>query len=687
MLINFMNIRGNLLNSHQMKFPWRKKQGNFWKGFKIFILIFIALFVLAAIFAFPFAIKAKLIYDSANKGKENLEIAQEYAVDLDFYNAQIYLEKAENNFSSAQEGTDDLLVFPQVPWAGKQIRALNNLLITSLETTRALRDVVVLADDIFGTISRISELRGDLDLGDKSISFSEFTPAQKREILQSFFETAPLLESAREKINLAMTAFSQIPEDEIFAPLRNAMRPVKERLPELHETLAKAAPAVKILPRILGYPEPKTYLFLLQNNDELRPTGGFIGTYGIVKMDTAEILTFATDNIYKLDAPAEGILQITPPEPLRRYTEVQNWYLRDANWSPDYPEAVRRVEDLYLREATLAAANVEPGSPWYATVEPSIDGVIAITPELIEDLMRLVGDITVRGQRFTSENLVEVLQYEVEKAYYEEGVPDIQRKEIIGELSLALKDKLFSLPASKWPEALNILKNNLNEKQILIYDKDPAIQELLRQNNWDGQLIDTDGDYLMVVDANLASLKTDQVMERDIFYNVEKRGNDFFAMVEINYNNTGTFTWKTTRYRTYTRVYVPEGSQLIRGEGMLVNDKLKAPTGRKGKIDVVSELGKTYFGAFISIEPGESRSLIYEYKLPENVANLYRRGLYNLYVQKQPGTIRPGLTVELDFDKNITNWQSTNSEADKIDRNSIRFMSDLHKDRIFGVRF
>ena len=61
------------------------------------------------------------------------------------------------------------------------------------------------------------------------------------------------------------------------------------------------------------------------------------------------------------------------------------------------------------------------------------------------------------------------------------------------------------------------------------------------------------------------------------------------------------------------------------------------------------------FGAFISIEPGESRELVFEYLLSERVVDLIKSGDYTLNWIKQVGAKNHQLTLDLDFDKKVTN--------------------------------
>jgi hypothetical protein len=158
------------------------------------------------------------------------------------------------------------------------------------------------------------------------------------------------------------------------------------------------------------------------------------------------------------------------------------------------------------------------------------------------------------------------------------------------------------------------------------------------------------------------------------------------AKVTITYKNNGTFTWKTTRYRTYTRIYVPDGSTLVGGSGMLENDKISDPSRRPGKIDVGEEFGKTYFGAFIAIEPGAEGTLQFEYILPDNIKNQITNGLYKLLVQKQSGTLAYPLTLNLNFDKNIK--QAAPAEEQKNWGDDVyNLQTDLSADRQIEVGF
>ena len=155
-------------------------------------------------------------------------------------------------------------------------------------------------------------------------------------------------------------------------------------------------------------------------------------------------------------------------------------------------------------------------------------------------------------------------------------------------------------------------------------------------------------DFLMVVDSNMAAFKTNQYINRSVDYFIQEISNPVgdnynIATVKINYNHTGDFSWDTTRYRTYTRIYVPIGSVLINWSGAMENDRSSEP----GAIDVYMEKDKTVFGAFIAVEPGDSGELILQYRLPDYVMNNY-----TFYYQMQAG-MKDNLSVSLFNNKKI----------------------------------
>ena len=93
-------------------------------------------------------------------------------------------------------------------------------------------------------------------------------------------------------------------------------RPVVE-MPKVREKIEIARDLLPILPQVLGVKEKKSYLFLLQNNMELRATGGFIGSYALAIFENGRLLDFQVEDVYTADGQLKG--HVEPPEPIKKY--------------------------------------------------------------------------------------------------------------------------------------------------------------------------------------------------------------------------------------------------------------------------------------------------------------------------------------------------------------------------------
>lgn len=376
----------------------------------------------------------------------------------------------------------------------------------------------------------------------------------------------------------------------------------------------------------LGWEKSVTYLVLFQNSAELRPTGGFWGSYAVVSLSRGKLLSFSTDDIYNLDKNVAGSsVMPLPPAPLKQYLKVQRWYLRDANWSPDFPTTAKLALDFYQREGGTE----------------QFDGVIAITPEIVSRLLKLLGTIEIDGQLFTSEQAIEQLQYYVQLGYREDGVPRPSRKSILQPLAQEIVRRLIDKPPSVWLNVLTIIEESLERRDIQTYFTDQVLQQEIAKEPWGGAIRETAGDYLMVVDANLNALKSDPKVKREIEYTLERSAGETIATVKIRYRHTATQgDWRTSPYRTYMRVFVPDGSELILSDN---------------KIIVESENGKTVFGFYHVVSLGETREIVLRYRLPSALLSQP----YTLLVQRQAGTANYPLTVRLLKErKELRLWQS-----------------------------
>lgn len=411
-----------------------------------------------------------------------------------------------------------------------------------------------------------------------------------------------------------------------------------------HQVTKRIGPVDKdifeLLPVALGFRTPQTYLILFLNNTEIRPGGGFIGVYAVVRVDRGKMEVVTLEGSEILDYQTPDTWKPAPPQILAENLGVSQWYFRDSNWSPDFVTNATRAIEFYAEQGGLVGRN--------------IDGVLAISTAVLEEIMTRTGSVTVDGITFRPENVIETLEYDVEYGYRERGLSMSERKKIIQPLMLAVVDRLRDDVLQNPIVYREMLEKLLRERHAMFYSTDPEIQKILDAHEWTGRVHTVVGDYLMWVDANLGALKTDYAIHRELSYVIEpaidESGISYYrARVSMHYRHTRPFDWRTSRYRTYARVYVPEGSELISVEGSMRTDRSNDP----GVVDSGVEYSKQWFGTFISIEPLTTRTLTYTYRLPESIGSMIDAGTYTLFTQKQSGVVNATLTLDLDFGTHI----------------------------------
>lgn len=631
--------------------------------------IIIVLILGIAIVGGGLAFALQTVRSQAEAGRAALASAQQAVLEgRDLAAAHEALQEAAAHFKAANARFRFVRPLRVVPLLGRYISAVGDLLRSASIASRALSLAAQVGMKVFEPFAAV----GKVEVGKLSAS-------QRGQLIEALSGALPTLKQAKRDLGDArgiLEVAGRYPERR---GLRREALDAYSRLAAVEAVLDDALPLLEFLPAIAGYPEPATYLFVLQNSDEMRPTGGFIGTVGVLTLEAGHITNFLTDDVYNFDRFVPASKHPPAPAPIVRYLEQPRFYLRDANWSPDFSESAKQILRFYDEERAFVPASLKEVAPPAAELE----GVIAIMPEAIRPLLELVGPIKVGGQTFTAQNLTDLLEYQVEIGFSGQGIPRPQRKAIIAELGHALIAKLFALPVYRWPEVLHRVRAAFDEKHILLYAVDPAVQEIVLRNEWAGHLGDGSADYLAVVDANMFALKTDPYVQRSIAYRVEKTARGLISTVELAYfyPRPGPF-WKTKGYRTWTRIYVPKGSILVSASGAMEEEGSTAP----GQVSIGQELGKTVFGAFLAVQVGERKTLRFTYRLPDSVITQVDSGTYEFVVQKQPGTLGHPLTLTVDLGKVPRSWEPRGLNVERAGE-KLTWSISLRRDQMFSVEF
>lgn len=615
-------------------------------------------FVLFGVWVFILLLAIGQLVSGGLNAQKAIENAGTFTRELQFSQAQKEVARAERSLTEIEQSLFLFRVAWFLPGLESRFTDMQALLVSGRQLMESFTSLLSLGQDIV-------QLAG---LGENALSaFHDMSGSTKLAILRRLSTSAQDLDLLSARISIATDEFERLRGNALLSPFLGVLEPFLVRLDDVELELAAASIIARLLPELTGLSGERTHLLLFLNNDELRPGGGFIGTYGLLRVQDGEILSLATKDVYALDSVASE-WSMAAPVPMQKYNASAIWFFRDANWSPDFAYSAKQAIAMFEGESKLARDHLD------VPTSVAVDSVIGFTPTAASSLLRFLGPVEAGGQTFTADNVPELIEYQVEKGFSLHNIPVSQRKEILAELVSNVQSRLVALPFSKWTDVFSLISQSVVSKQIAFYSKNEVSQQTIAQAGWGGVIKELPIDVQMYVDANLASLKSDPQVKRSLHYELfRNESGKWIGRTTMTYKHEGTFDWRTTRYRTYARLFVPKGSTLIRAQGL------------KEGPDEGEELGLTTFGGFVVVELGQQQDVMFEYTLSDTVVNAIIQQSYELKFLKQMGARDYPLTLQLDFDKNVTNASPAENRNEWGD-DTYRLNTKLDQDMNFEIK-
>lgn len=464
---------------------------------------------------------------------------------------------------------------------------------------------------------------------------------------------------------------------------------------------------VDTLEHVFGSDDFKRYLLVFQNNRELRPTGGFMGSFAIMDIQKGKILNLVVPPGGTYDLQGQLTERVKPPTPLLLTND--RWEFQDANWWPDFPASAQKMAWFYQHGR---------GS--------SVDGVIAVNATVFEKLLAVMGPFEneKHGVKLDASTALNALQYKVELDYDKKANTP---KAIIGDVLDQMLTKLQHGDSSDALKILVAMHSSLQEKEIQAYFSDVKTQNEVKAFGWSGEIVSTDNtqDYLFAVNTNIQGQKSDAKIKQEIEHQAEVlEDGTVMDTVVIRRTHTGSvgeiFYGKPNI--SYLRLYVPKGATLVQSGGFTTiaekafrapeeyakvdTDLLKYETQHifddKTGTEIYSSFQKTVFGNWVVTNPGETSEVFFTYKLPFKIdmkgspetspqkwQNVFfsdtqkNTSRYSLVVQKQSG-------IESDFSSAVIytkNWRPVWKSREDVDLalNGGLLKTLLKKDEVYGL--
>lgn len=608
------------------------------KPVKIGLLVLLGFFLFLILVTGVFALSIKKQAKSASASISNITTSIQ---EKNLVATNEHLDELESSISKIESSYKTISWLRFIPLYGGYLRDGQSVLTAS-------HSLIAAGKEGIKAIEPYSDLLGfkvDQEQEDKP----EFDSIENRIIFlaETLDKISPQLDGIAEDLEVANQSLSTInlrryPNSFLGKPIRPKIYQIQSGLSDTATLMVQAKPLIKLLPTLLGTPDPKLYMLLFQNDAEIRPTGGFMTAYAYIKVSQGKIEPLGSYDIYDLDARWSG--RVKAPEAIQKYLNEPYWNLRNMNLSPDFKSSMDTFTEYYRDIPGL----------------PQVDGIIALDTSLPVEILKIIGPIGVSGWgNFSAENDARCDCPQV--VYALEEIADrpgsairVGRKAVLGPLMHSLLANAMGSPKHLWPTLLNVGLESINQKHLLFYFMDETTQSIAEDFNAAGRIAEYDQDYLHVSDSNFGGAKSDLFIQRDVEQEIEVSGGTVTKTVTLNYNNpepgsncnleAGQLCLNGT-YRDWVRLYVPLGSELVSVVGSEVEEK------------VGEDLGKTVFEVFFTMRPQSSSKLVFTYRLPFTPEDPYR-----LFIQKQPG--KPSIThsiiyngtpfeFDIDFDQEL----------------------------------
>jgi hypothetical protein len=409
---------------------------------------------------------------AANRGKAALTRAETSLSQRSLDAARSDLLVAQEAFTAARGDISALgpvaSVARRIPLVKDQMRAVDTFASAGLSLSQAAEPLVEAADTLLNPADEATPISAAMD---------------------ALRSTQASLVPAVAAITQASDSVVQLKGTFLLGPLARARDDLVTRLPRIKARAVSASDGLSALMAFAGESGPKRYLFLSQNPDEVRPTGGYIGTYGVLTAERGQLELERYDAIETWTAshPTVSVPTGEAGSPFRFHSPPLKRTLSNVNSVADWPQAAQLAANL-----------------WQAAGEAPVDGVISFTPGFMGRILSVVGTVEVPAydETVSAENMNERLEFHTHEL---PPPPGTNRKDFVAALAEVVMQKLLEAPASKWEPLGRAMGEAFDAREALAWSSDPAIAATLTERGWDGAMPAHKGDFFFNAEFEYAA--------------------------------------------------------------------------------------------------------------------------------------------------------------------------------------
>lgn len=449
--------------------------------------------------------------------------------------------------------------------------------------------------------------------------------------------------------------------------LDSTITTLENRLQESKKNATVIQTLLPTLPELIATEGRSVVAVLFQNNQELRPTGGFIEAVALLTLEDGKLITTSVYSVYELDERLRG--SVIPPDEVAQQLGEERWFLRDSNWDPHGPESAKTIR-WFISQST--------------GVEPTV--VVGMTPDSLGQLLGVFGGVSAAGfdEQITAQNLSERLEI------YAESSLNSGDAHFPSEVLRSVFTLLGEQDRAGMVAVFQSLYSAIQDNQMFVVGQpNTPLQTVLAQLHWDGSVVvpncprelAQDASRCAVeafhqVEANVGINKANAYVRRDSTHQVALEPTRARHTHTTIFSNTSpSSVWPLGVYSAYTRYYLGSNSQNV----VVTIDGRRLPS---AEVSLSIQKERLVVGFDHQVQVGEDSQVVVQYDTP-----LSDPTAYALFIQEQQGVgIHPKeITIEIVGDGIL----SVVAPSGNIDESSKKVsFSDLDKaHNLFGIAY
>jgi len=492
-------------------------------------------------------------------------------------------------------------LIPVVPWVGPRYVATRRALLMAGDLVSAGQTGARVGEQVFAAFTTTGAMSHTPPTGQTWLDVLQAHTADIRSMVNNYDQARAVRTTIDDRLLPASLAHQLGTFDRLSARV-NVDRLANQDLPAVIGALGERG--------------PQRYMFLFQNWGELRPAGGFPGTVALVTIDRGQIRDYQFFDVHDL---SDDYVRLRPaklpePWPIQQYFPQDGFLIQDATWYADFPKSGQQFMAMYT-----------------ATDWPSINGMVAVEPSLVSDLLRVTGPMTVNidgeDRLITADNVYDEIE-RPRKLRIEgiiSGPENNLHKEALGTIGKALVDRLKASPRGELISAGKSVMAAADRRDVQIYVADSKVEAMLDQRRWSGRLVPDSGvPTLAITYGNLVTDKSSTNLQPTTTLTLSPpSGGRIQATLDLHLTNTGTGPG-TDFYEGFQDWWIqldlPNGSRVITSSSPPEPDP-ESPNGGSYRLPLA---------------PGQSGTITVVFSMPASNALLIRR---------QPGVATVQMTV------------------------------------------